>query len=107
GAPRRSIADPRVEERVGEINRQIDEHVGEREQQDDGLDGGIVAGQHRVDREPAQSGIVYTDSVTTTPPISSAIPRPMTVTIGTAALASAWRTSTLISVCPLARAVRM
>ena len=51
--------------------------------------------------------MVKTDSVTTTPPISSATPRPITVTIGTAALASAWRTSTLLSVWPLARAVRM
>ncbi len=51
--------------------------------------------------------MAYTDSVTTTPPISSAMPMPMTVTIGTAALASAWRISTRSSGRPLARAVRM
>jgi len=52
-------------------------------------------------------GIAYTDSVTTTPPINSAMPMPMTVAIGTAALASAWNTSTRDSGRPLARAVRM
>ena len=51
--------------------------------------------------------MVKTLSVTTTPPISSATPRPITVTIGTAALRSACRISTLRSVWPLARAVRM
>ena len=35
------------------------------------------------------------------------MPMPITVAIGTAALASAWRTSTRISGKPLARAVRM
>ena len=34
--------------------------------------------------------MLNTLSVTTTPPMSSATPRPMTVTIGTAALPSAW-----------------
>ena len=46
-------------------------------------------------------------SVTTAPPISNPIPMPMMVRIGTAALRSAWRTSTSASVRPLARAVRM
>ena len=42
-----------------------------------------------------------------TPPINSATPRPITVTMGTAALRNAWRNSTFRSDCPLARAVRM
>ena len=45
--------------------------------------------------------MVKTHSVTTTPPISSATPRPMTVTIGTAALGSAWRSSTWSSAAAL------
>ena len=51
--------------------------------------------------------MLKTLSVTTTPPISSAMPMPMTVTIGTAALRSAWRISTFSVGRPLARAVRM
>ena len=46
-------------------------------------------------------------SVTTAPPISSATPMPMTVTIGTAAFFSACRNSTFACPAPLARAVRM
>src|SRR5712691_1037679 len=46
-----------------------------------------------------------TDSVTTTPPISTATPKPMTVTIGTEAFLSAWRRRTGNSASPLARAV--
>jgi hypothetical protein len=46
-------------------------------------------------------------SVTTTPPISSAMPVPMVVTIGTEAFFSACRISTRGSPRPLARAVRM
>ena len=52
-------------------------------------------------------GMAKTVSVTMTPPISSAMPLPITVTIGIAALRSAWPTSTLPSVRPLACAVRI
>jgi hypothetical protein len=48
-----------------------------------------------------------TVSVMMTPPMSSAMPMPMTVTIGTEALRSAWPTSTLPSARPFACAVRM
>ena len=51
-------------------------------------------------------GIANTVSVTTTPPISSAMPMPMMVTMGTAAFFSAWRTSTVPGARPLAVAVR-
>ena len=51
-------------------------------------------------------GRLNTLSVTTTPEISSAKPLPITVTTGTAALRSAWRSSTPLSLMPLARAVR-
>jgi hypothetical protein len=47
-----------------------------------------------------------TVSVTTTPPISSAMPAPMVVAMGMAALRSAWP-STGSTPRPLARAVRM
>ncbi|MOA41182.1 hypothetical protein D3C78_1631210 [compost metagenome] len=50
--------------------------------------------------------MLNTDSVTTTPPMSIAILTPMIVTMGTAALPSAWRSNTPLSRSPLARAVR-
>ncbi|CFN69850.1 Uncharacterised protein [Bordetella pertussis] len=52
-------------------------------------------------------GMLNTDSVTTTPLISSATPTPITVAMGTAALRRAWPSSTPVSPSPLARAVRM
>ncbi len=52
-------------------------------------------------------GSEKTLSVTTTPPISSAMPSPMVVTIGMAALRGAWRPATGTTPRPLARAVRM
>ena len=51
-------------------------------------------------------GRLNTLSVTTTPEINSAKPVPITVMTGTAALRSAWRSSTPLSLMPLARAVR-
>ena len=48
-----------------------------------------------------------TCSVTTSPPIRNANSRPITVTTGSIALRSAWRTTTSRSYTPLARAVRM
>ena len=51
--------------------------------------------------------MLKTLSVTTTPPISSAMPMPMMVTIGTEALRSAWRISSALLSRPLALAVRM
>ena len=52
-------------------------------------------------------GSANTLSVTTAPPMSSAKPRPMMVTMGRAAFLSAWRTSTRRGASPLANAVRM
>ena len=46
-------------------------------------------------------------SVTTAPPINSATPIPITVTIGTAAFFNAWRNRIVVFPTPLARAVRM
>ena len=46
-------------------------------------------------------------SVTTAPPISSAMPMPITVTIGTEAFFSAWMNRIGLCARPLARAVRM
>ncbi|KAG1303901.1 hypothetical protein G6F62_015765 [Rhizopus arrhizus] len=51
--------------------------------------------------------MLNTDSVTTTPLIRSAMPRPTTVAMGTAALRNAWPSSTPVSPRPLERAVRM
>jgi len=52
-------------------------------------------------------GMANTLSVTTTPPIRSAMPLPIVVTIGTAAFFSPCRSSTRVWRSPLARAVRM
>ena len=52
-------------------------------------------------------GTLKTVSVITTPLISSATPMPITVTIGTAAFLSAWRSSIGRVATPLALAVRM
>ena len=51
--------------------------------------------------------MLNTLSVTTTPPMRSAIPIPMMVTIGTAAFRRAWRMSTTGELRPFACAVRM
>ena len=55
GRARHSIADPRVEQRVGDIDEKVDQHVDEREQQDHRLDGRIIARQHGIDGEPAEA----------------------------------------------------
>ena len=51
--------------------------------------------------------MLKTLSVTTTPPMRSAIPIPMIVTMGTEALRSACRMRTVRLSTPFARAVRM
>ena len=103
-----SIADPRIEERVGQVDHQVDQHVDEREQQDDGLDGGIVAGQHGIDGQPAEAG--DGEDRFRSPPRRRSAARCR----GRSPSRSAPRRwpahgarSTLPSVCPLARAVRM
>jgi len=52
----RLIADPRIEEHVGEIDQQVDEHVRDREEKDHPLHRREVAREDRVDREPAKPG---------------------------------------------------
>ena len=52
-------------------------------------------------------GIANTVSVTIAPLISSAMPMPITVMIGTPAFLSAWRVSTARGARPFAFAVRM
>src|SRR4029078_4527648 len=55
GLSRRSIADPRINQGIGDIDHQIDQHIDKAEQQYDALDHGIVPTQDRVDRQPAQA----------------------------------------------------
>src|SRR5262249_56920722 len=50
-----SVADARIEEGVGDVNQEIDQHLGEREHQDQALHDRIVALQHRIDGEPAEA----------------------------------------------------
>src|SRR5512135_378459 len=49
-----SVADPRIEQRVAEVDQQVDDDVHGGEQQRDALDDRIVAPQERVDGQPAE-----------------------------------------------------
>src|SRR5262245_11037139 len=53
GSP--SDSDPRIEERVGDVYQQVDEHVGARREQDDPLDERVVAREHGLDDEPSEA----------------------------------------------------
>src|SRR5436190_1095935 len=46
-----SVTNPRVEEHIRQIDREIDQHVDRREHQDHPLDDRVVATQDRVDGE--------------------------------------------------------
>src|SRR5206468_3834542 len=50
------ISDPGIEDDVREIHREIDEHVNAGDADDDALDDGIVAPQHRRDDQAPQAG---------------------------------------------------
>src|SRR5438034_2078570 len=52
------ISDPGIEDDVREIHREIDEHVNAGDADDDALDDGIVAPQHRRDDQAPQAGNV-------------------------------------------------
>jgi len=49
------IADARIEERVAEVNDQVDQHIGCGKDQDDPLNDRIVATQDRIDGQPAEA----------------------------------------------------
>src|SRR5436190_23659962 len=50
------IADPGIEEDVGNVDQQVDRHVDEREEQDQALHGREVAREHRVHGQPSEPG---------------------------------------------------
>src|SRR5262245_43248360 len=50
-----SVTDPRIEEGVGDVDDQVDDHLGGGEHQDQPLYDGIVALQHGVDGQPAEA----------------------------------------------------
>src|SRR5687768_17277330 len=50
-----SVADARVEVHVGEVHREVDEHVGAREDQDHALDDRVVAPQDGIHGEAADA----------------------------------------------------
>src|SRR6202030_4289635 len=56
GATAISVADARIEQSVADVDREIDQHIGGREQQDDALDDRVVAAQDGIDGEPADAG---------------------------------------------------
>src|SRR5690606_29409943 len=53
---RSSIADPRIEKGIGEVDEELDEHVKAAGQKDHALDDRIIARQNGVDREPSNPG---------------------------------------------------
>src|SRR5882724_12580647 len=55
GSRRPSVANPWIEQRVDHVDRQVDHDVDEREQQNHGLYRRIVARQHCVDCQPAET----------------------------------------------------
>src|SRR6266568_7562593 len=50
------VPDARVEQRIAQIDQQVDQHIGGRENEDDALDDRVVAAQDGVDREPPEAG---------------------------------------------------
>src|SRR3546814_19220374 len=53
-----SVSDARVEQGVGQVDQQIDQHIEEREDQDHRLDGRKVAAEHGVHGQPAEPGAI-------------------------------------------------
>src|SRR3954449_7984795 len=52
---RLSIAHARVDQGVADVDREVDEHVGGREQKRDSLDDWVIAAQDGVDGEAAEA----------------------------------------------------
>src|SRR4029453_13242037 len=52
----RLITNPRIERRVRDVDQQVYQHVHEREEQDHGLHGRVVAREHGIDRQPTEAG---------------------------------------------------
>src|SRR5215208_7120136 len=53
-----SVANARIKHRIEHVHEEVDDDVGEREQQDQPLDDRIVAREHRFDYQPAEAGQV-------------------------------------------------
>src|SRR3546814_6743348 len=64
GRPRRcswrapSVADPRIEEGVADVDQEVDDDVAEAEKEDEPLDDRVVARQHRIQHQPPEAGNV-------------------------------------------------
>src|SRR5579862_4092850 len=54
--PSISVPDARVEERIAQIDQEVDQHIGGREYEDDALDDRVVAPEDGVDREAPEPG---------------------------------------------------
>src|SRR5713226_7608057 len=50
------VPDAWVEQRIAQIDQEVDQHIGGRENQDDALDDRVVAAQDRIDRQPPETG---------------------------------------------------
>ena len=100
-------ADPWVEDRVTDVNEEIDDDVDDRDEQRDALDHDVVASVDRVEDGLADPREVEDRLRQDGARQERAEDRPMTVTTGSRAVLRPWRTTTARSARPFARAVRM
>src|SRR5262245_6306687 len=56
GPPTRSVPDAGIEDDIGQIDDEVEEHVDARDDEDDALNDGIVTAHDRVHGEPAETG---------------------------------------------------
>ena len=71
--------DPRVDERVRDVDEQVDEHEDDRDEEDPALEHRVVAVEDRLDEPQPMPGHAKTVSVSTAPESSRPVCRPMIV----------------------------
>ncbi len=89
-----SVADPRIEQGVREVDQKVDQHVHGGKEQDHRLHRRIVPREHGIDGKAPESRNAEHALGDHHAADEERDARPITVTIGTAALCSAWRIST-------------
>ena len=101
------MRDPRVEEAVEEIHREVREHHDHGGYEENSQKEIEVALLQRVEHEPPSPGQPNTVSIRIEPPSRWPSCRPASVTTGRSALRAAWLHATERSESPFARAVVM
>ena len=106
-APGLGVADARVQQSVEQVDQQIDDHDGHRDDDDNGLDGREVPLEHGLDEQRSNAGDAEDalDDYGAAEEASNC--QPDMVRMGSTAFLRPWRISTTCSASPLARAVRM